>query len=89
MTHKASILIAAAMAILLHAATAAAQTDPKATVTALARIIKNHQKSVVDPFVEKTFSKFRKDAEVATGIADAYFYNAKDTARYSSISTPP
>lgn len=81
MTHKASILIAAAMAILLHAATAAAQTDPKATVTALARIIKNHQKSVVDPFVEKTFSKFRKDAEVATGIADAYFYNAKDTAQ--------
>ena len=63
--------VLAALAVLASAAPAGAQSDPKAAVAALDTVVRKYSnyKSVLDPFVEKVYSKFRKSAEVATGIA--------------------
>lgn len=67
--------VLAALAVLASAAPAGAQSDPKAAVAALDTVVRKYSnyKSVLDPFVEKVYSKFRKSAEVATGIARSYY----------------
>ena len=59
-------------------APATAQSDNKATVEAIAKVIKSKSADVADQ-VKDVFKKNKKNAEVLVGIARAY-YEVKDTA---------
>ncbi len=59
-------------------APAMAQSDNKATIDAIAQAIKSNPAGAADQ-VKDVFKKYKKNAEVLTGIARAYF-DVKDTA---------
>lgn len=73
------------LALLTYAATAAmAQKmhfgDRQATIKAIGAIVKKHPRGFVEPFVSKVCEKYKKDAVVLTGAADAFWYNGRDSA---------
>lgn len=70
------------LALLLAALHVSAQgSDPDATVKALAKVIRNYPGSNVEPVVEDICKKFKKNPAVFYGVANAFWYNAKDSAR--------
>ncbi len=54
--------------------------DQQATIKAIGAIIKKHPRGFVEPFVDKVCSKYKNNAEVLTGAADAFWYNGRDSA---------
>lgn len=69
----------AAVLALVAAASVRAQSDPKATIAAIDTVVREYSnyKDVLDPFVEEVYRKFRKNPEVITGIAKAYYTFSK------------
>lgn len=73
--NRIAIYVLAAACAWLHVAGAQAQDDPKAAVAAIDTVVRKYSnhKAELDPFVEKVYGKFKKNPEVVTAIAKAYY----------------
>ncbi len=80
MMNRVIIKYFVALVALLLPLAAGAQSDKKAVAEGLKYVIKNHPAKQTKLFVEKLSKKFKKDPEMMTEIASAFFYNAWDSA---------
>lgn len=79
---KSTMRIYILLTLLLAALQVSAQgNDPDATVKALAKVIRNYPGNNVEPVVDDICKKFKKNPAVFCGVANAFWYNAKDSAR--------